>query len=57
MSTNRTAPCTPSSEDLLILVHGTYAGQESGDGNSWWQNGSHVSTDLKSRLPNDVRVP
>ena len=57
MSTNRTAPCTPSSEDVLILVHGTYAARESGDGDSWWQNGSHVGTELKSRLPCDVRSP
>ena len=57
MPTPRTKPAKTSPEDLLILVHGTYAARESGDGDSWWQNGSHVGTELKSRLPGDVRSP
>lgn len=46
-----------SSTDLLILVHGTYAARESDEGDSWWQNGSDASNELKKRLPDDVQLP
>jgi hypothetical protein len=57
MSTTCPEPSPTSPADLLILVHGTYAARESVEGGSWWQNGSPVSTELTSRLPNDVRTP
>ena len=50
MSAGHTESSSASPEDLLILVHGTYAARESGDGDTWWQNGGSLSAELKGRL-------
>jgi hypothetical protein len=50
---NSTSPAA----ELLILVHGTFAASESGEGNGWWQNGSAVSDELMRRLPDQVCLP
>ncbi|TWT37782.1 hypothetical protein KOR34_27450 [Posidoniimonas corsicana] len=46
----------PPSEELAILVHGTFAGAESHTGDKWWQEGSEVSQALQDRLPDGVRI-
>ncbi len=57
MFTTHIEPSKTSPKDLLILVHGTGVSRETGDGDRWWQNGSTVSHELKSRLPDDVLSP
>ncbi len=41
---------------LVILVHGTYAGDSENAGQKWWQAGSPVVAQLKSRLPRGVKI-
>lgn len=48
-----TPPCAPSAEQV-VLVHGTYAARSSDQGDSWWQEGSSVWTELQKRLPHHV---
>ncbi|QEG36849.1 lipase family protein [Bythopirellula goksoeyrii] len=43
-------------EELTILVHGTFAADKSNTGNKWWQSGSSHAVELQSRLPGHVRV-
>ena len=57
MFTTRIEPSKTSPRDVLILVHGTGVSGKSVDGDRWWQNGSTVSTELKSRLPDHVLSP
>ncbi len=47
---------TTTSDDLIILVHGTFAGRESDDGDSWWQRGSPTWHELQKRLPSGTRL-
>lgn len=54
MFTTRIEPSKAPHEDVLILVHGTGASRESGEGDRWWRHGSTASTELKSRLPDDL---
>ena len=46
----------PETEELTVLVHGTFAGNESSRGEQWWQAGSQPTSELQSRLPDGVRV-
>lgn len=41
---------------IAILVHGTFAGDAQNSGDKWWQSNSAVSTQLKSKLPDGVRI-
>ncbi len=47
----------PDGDDLVVLVHGTYAASESDEGDSWWQCGSPAWQDLQNRLPTGVQMP
>ena len=47
---------TPRASDLVILVHGTFAGDDSDTGNKWWQSGSRAVLQLERRLPKNVCV-
>ena len=47
---------SPNQSALVILVHGTYAGDDANDGQKWWQAGSPVAAQLQSRLPRGVRI-
>jgi hypothetical protein len=51
MSEADTAP------ELVLLIHGTYAGRETSLGSSWWQLGSSTCEGLKQRLPHGVQLP
>ncbi len=46
----------PRSEELTILVHGTYAANCANVGEHWWQSGSREAEALQRRLPKHVRV-
>jgi hypothetical protein len=54
MPDNPQAPTTR--EDLIVLVHGTFAGRETDDGDSWWQRGSPTWDELQKRLPSGTRL-
>ncbi len=41
---------------LVILVHGTYAGDSENAGQKWWQAGSPAVAQLRSRLPRGVKI-
>lgn len=41
---------------LVILVHGTFAGDSENDGQKWWQAGSPAVAQLRSRLPRGVNI-
>jgi hypothetical protein len=41
---------------IVILVHGTYAGDSENAGQKWWQEGSPAVAQLKARLPRGVKV-
>ena len=43
-----------SGNDVVLLVHGTYAARESDEGDSWWQRGSDAWRGLSERLPHGV---
>ncbi|TWU27467.1 alpha/beta hydrolase [Bythopirellula polymerisocia] len=55
MLTLKNAEC-PETEELAILVHGTFSGNSSSTGGQWWQAGSQSANELQSRLPDGVRV-
>jgi hypothetical protein len=57
MFTTCIEPSKTSPRDVLILVHGTGVSRKSVNGDRWWQNGSTVSAELKSRLPDHVLSP
>ncbi len=44
-----------SQNDLVLLVHGTYAASTSDTGDAWWQNGSPAWKRLAANLPDDVQ--
>ena len=46
----------PYQEEVVILVHGTFAGDESDDGEKWWQKNSATWKSIASRLPENVRI-
>ena len=59
LSTSAAFPRLSESLDssaLVILVHGTYAGEDANEGQKWWQPGSPVAAQLQSRLPRGVRI-
>jgi hypothetical protein len=43
-----------SSSSRLVLVHGTFSGQDSDRGESWWQIGGHAWQGFQTRLPPQV---
>ncbi len=43
-------------DDLVILVHGTYAASNSDVGGSWWQEGSPAWTRLQARMFQGVKL-
>lgn len=43
-------------ESVAILVHGTFAGDQSNEGEKWWQTGSPFSRKLQRHLPEGVRL-
>jgi hypothetical protein len=43
-------------DDVVILVHGTFAASESDQGRAWWQAGSEAWEELAQRLPEGVRL-
>ena len=45
------------SDDLVLLIHGTYAGSDSDASDGWWQQGSRTWEELKSKLPRGTRLP
>ncbi len=48
---------TTASEDLVILVHGTFAARDADEGTDWWQTGSETWKQMSQRLPRGVRLP
>lgn len=48
---------TTASEDLVLLVHGTYAARDADEGTDWWQTGSETWKQMSRRLPRGVRLP
>jgi hypothetical protein len=42
--------------ELVLLVHGTFAGREADRGDSWWQEGSAAWKELSKRLPDGARL-
>jgi hypothetical protein len=44
-------------QELVLLIHGTYAGSAEDEGNAWWQQGSPAWRELGKRLPSGVRLP
>lgn len=45
------------SDELVLLVHGTFAGSEHDEGVAWWQKGSPAWNSLRERLPDGVAMP
>jgi hypothetical protein len=43
--------------DLVLLIHGTFAGRREDEGDNWWQRGSRAWTELRKRLPFGVQLP
>ncbi len=43
-------------QDLVLLIHGTFAGREADQGDSWWQEGSAAWEELGKRLPEGTRL-
>ena len=50
------APEKDRPEELAILVHGTFAGDDADSGENWWQSGSTEVVELQQRLPENVRI-
>lgn len=48
---------TSADGDLVLLIHGTFAGRAESAGDSWWQQGSPVWKELSGRLPAGARLP
>jgi hypothetical protein len=44
-------------QDLILLIHGTFAGSAAHEGDSWWQQGSPAWVELSKRLPAGARMP
>jgi hypothetical protein len=45
-----------SSDPVVILVHGTFAGDARNSGDKWWQFGSRAANHLQTRLPAGVNI-
>ncbi|MHB8902464.1 MAG: lipase family protein [Thermoguttaceae bacterium] len=43
--------------DLVLLIHGTFAGRAEDEGSSWWQKGSPAWQGLAKRLPAGSKLP
>jgi hypothetical protein len=43
-------------QDLVVLVHGTFAGRATNEGDSWWQKGSAAWKGLSERLPAETKL-
>ena len=43
-------------QDLVLLIHGTFAGRAADQGDSWWQEGSSAWRALSERLPAGTRL-
>ncbi len=56
MSIGASEQGSSGNRDQLVLVHGTYAGRDQDDGDSWWQVGSETAHELEQRLPSDARM-
>ncbi len=50
------APGDDRLEELVILIHGTFAGADADSGEKWWQSGSREVTELQQRLPDNARI-
>gem|GEM_PF-4050527 len=46
----------PANDDLILLLHGTYAARDSDVGDAWWQQGSRTWEALKGKLPRGTSV-
>jgi hypothetical protein len=46
-----------SKDDLVLLVHGTYASRDSDVGDGWWQQGSRTWAELEGQVPPGTRLP
>lgn len=44
-------------QELVLLIHGTFAGRAEDEGTSWWQQGSPAWQELSKRLPAGARMP
>lgn len=44
-------------KQIVLLVHGTFAGAEENVGDAWWQEGSQAWSELRDRLPPEISVP
>jgi hypothetical protein len=49
-------PVAPSTPDLVVQVHGTFAARGEDRGESWWQVGSECYEGIGSRLPSQVQL-
>ncbi|MHB8954740.1 MAG: lipase family protein [Pirellulaceae bacterium] len=49
-------PTTRPVDDLVILVHGTYAARDTDSGDLWWQQESRPWRELRKRLPPGVQL-
>ena len=45
-----------TAQDLVLLIHGTFAGSAADEGDSWWQQGSPAWKELSPRLPAGTRL-
>lgn len=43
-------------DEVVILVHGTFAGDPADEGSKWWQKGSDAWVQLEDALPNGVTM-
>ena len=47
---------TSSQNELVFLIHGTFAGTDSDEGRRWWQRGSPFWCQLEQFLPEDITM-
>lgn len=52
----QSARAATAPDDLVLLIHGTFAGNEEDEGHRWWQQGSPAWEELSKRLPPGVRL-
>jgi hypothetical protein len=55
-STDGGSAASAANQDLVLLIHGTFAGREADQGDSWWQEGSAAWEELRKRLPDGTRL-
>jgi hypothetical protein len=51
------ANSTDADQELVLLIHGTFAGRAENEGDSWWQQSSPAWKELSKRLPAGARLP